>query len=151
MEKFFQYAVGLTSDRLSEKPIFVVPDMHVPHRHGCLTAWLYLILIAGVVGVGGLAFASQISHRPGYHPPSPVIVALVVGCLVVSMACAGGMFLLKRWGFYGYVAANAALSGLNFAAGIDLGHSLVPLIWVACLIGVMQIGGRYKAWNRLRW
>ncbi len=124
--------------------------MHIPQRHGCLTAWLYLIILGGTFGLLGLLLLSNAPHRPGYHPPSPLIMGIVVACMVASMACAGLLFLLKRWGFYGYIVANLVLCGANFAAGIDVVRALAPLVWVGCLIGVMQIGGRYKAWNRLR-
>ena len=37
--------------------------------------------------------------RPGYHPPTPLTVGTIVGDLLVSMACAGGLLLLKRRAF----------------------------------------------------
>ena len=132
------------------EPEPATPTMYIPRRHGCLTAWLYLIIIVGVLALGAALLASQIPHRPGYHPPSTLTVALIAGCRIANMVCAGGLFLLKRWGFYGYAAANLALVWINLAAGFEVGRSLVPLIWVASLAGVMQIGGRHKAWGRLR-
>ena len=127
------------------------PNMHVPNRHGCLTAWLYLIIVGGTFGLCTLLLASKMEYRPGYHPPTPLVLGTIVGCLLVSMACAGGLLLLKRWAFYGYILANLVLCGVNLAAGIDAARALVPLFWVACLIGVMQIGSpREKAWRRLR-
>lgn len=125
--------------------------MNTPQRHGCLTAWLYLMLIGGTFGLIGLMFLSQgTPPRPGYHPPSSLDLSLIAACTVVGMICAGGLFFLKRWGFYVYLVSSFALVWINFKARMDAGHALVPLISVLFLIGVMQIGGRYKAWGRLR-
>lgn len=123
--------------------------MDVPRKHGCLVAWLYLIIIGGTFGLITLLFLSDAPHRPSYHPPSAQLLWGAAACMLISMVCAGGLFLLKRWAFYGYVLAQMVLFGLNCAVGFDA-RSLSPLFQIAILIGVMQLGGRYKAWDRLR-
>jgi hypothetical protein len=118
-------------------------------RHGCLTAWLVLVIIANAlvallyVAGGGVVAASLPSSR-GWLVPVLAVLALA------NVAFAIALFLWKRWGFYGFVASSLVGLVVNIAAGINPAQAVFGLVGVAILYGVLQIGNAgNKGWPQL--
>lgn len=117
-------------------------------RHGCLTAWLVLVIIANAlvallyVAGGGVVAASLPSAR-GWLVPVLAVLALA------NVAFAIALFLWKRWGFYGFVASSLVGLVVNLAAGINPAQAVFGLVGVAILYGVLQIGSANKGWPQL--
>ena len=117
-------------------------------RHGCLTAWLILIIV--VNGLSAVSMPSMITMVKQYVPNMPdwiVWPSVLLALLNVVFAIA--LFKWKRWGFYGCLLSTLAAIGMNVAAGLGIGRSLIGLVGVAILYGVLQIGGPQSAWNQL--
>lgn len=117
-------------------------------RHGCLTAWLVLVIVVNaLVGLvylfGSSAVASTLPSSRGWTIPVLAILA------AANVACAVALFLWKRWGFYGVVAISVVAFAINLALGINVVQAAFGLVGVAVLYGVLQIGDANKGWPQL--
>jgi hypothetical protein len=117
-------------------------------RHGCLTAWLVLVIVSNSVVtliylLGSSSIARTIPTTRGWLIP----VLGVLGAANVAFAIA--LFLWKRWGFYGFVATSAIAFAINLAIGINVVQAVFGLAGVAILYAVLQIGNENKGWPQL--
>lgn len=117
-------------------------------RHGCLTAWLILMVVANA-GVSIIYFFTSSSLRatlpnaPGWLFPVLGVVALVnVGATVA-------LFMWKKIGFWIFCGSALLAVVLNLIGGLGIAASLGGLIGVAILYGVLQIGDTNKGWPQL--
>jgi len=120
-------------------------------RHGCLTTWLLLIIVGGVLGFilywpGGKAARRDPSWA------NPLRDALHVANAIFAIA----LWRWKKWGFYGFVAT--ALAGLVINLSVYLpAHryrsALVGVVGavaaISILYWVLQMGNEKKAWTQL--
>jgi len=118
-------------------------------RHGCLTAWLILMLIANSATAllylfSGAAIASKLPHIP----PSWLFPLLIVFALF-NVVCAIALFQWKKWGFWGFLLTSVVAVFANLSAGLGIGLALLGLIGIAILYGVLQIGNENKGWPQL--
>jgi len=117
-------------------------------RHGCLTAWLVLVvavnsLVALIYLFGSSAVASTLPASRTWL--IPVLAVLSVANVVFAIA----LFMWKRWGFYGFVATSAVAFVINLVIGLNVLQALFGLVGVAILYGVLQIGHENKGWPQL--
>lgn len=116
-------------------------------RHGCLTAYLgFMILVNSAMALvyilagGSIASAGDL---PGWALP-------VLGLFgVVNVACAVGLFMWKKWGFFGFCASAGIVFVINILIGLPMSNSIMGLVGIGVLYGVLQIGGEKKGWNQL--
>jgi hypothetical protein len=122
--------------------------MQMKQRHGCLTAWLVLIIVANaLVGVAYLATAGTLT-RTGTVPGWAIPVLILLSLANVGLAIA--LFMWKRWGFYGFVATSLIALVVNLAIGLSVAQAVFGLVGVAVLYGVLQIGNvSNKGWPQL--
>lgn len=122
--------------------------MDKPKRHGCLTAFLIVMIVANVLTALIYLFASDTVRQTYPDAPAWIFVLLaVMGLLNVAFAVA--LFQWKRWGFYGFVATAAVAFVVNLYIGLGIGQALFGLAGVAILYAVLQIGDDRKAWPHL--
>jgi len=118
------------------------------NRHGCLTAFLVLIVIANSASALGYFLAGDVIQRS--VPGIPGWLILVLGGLsLFNLVCAMALFYWRRWGFWGFVVSSAIALGINLYFGIGLVRSLSGLLGLAILYAVLQIGGENKGWSQL--
>lgn len=122
--------------------------MQMKQRHGCLTAWLVLIIVANaLVGVVYIATAGTMTSTgavPGWAIPILILLSLVNVGLAISL------FMWKRWGFYGFIVTSLIALVVNLAIGLSIAQALFGLVGVAVLYGVLQIGNESsKGWPQL--
>jgi hypothetical protein len=115
-------------------------------RHGCLTAWLILIIVVAIIStvryLAGAIFWGSFGNLPGW-----VIPVSVIG-VVFTVVCAGALFKWKKWGFWGYCAISVVAFIINISFGLGV-TSFAGLVGVAILYGVLNIGGENKGWSQL--
>jgi len=92
-------------------------------RHGCLTAWLILMIIANSLTslmylFGSGAIRQQFPDAPGWAFP----VLAVLG--IVNLVFAIALFSWKKWGFFGFAATSVAASIVNLAVGLNITQAL---------------------------
>jgi hypothetical protein len=111
-------------------------------RHGCLTTWLILIILGAVastiivlVGAAAVGLSTW------------VIIVEIVVC-VIEIVCAIALFGWKKWGFYGFCVAAVIMIILNIIAKSWFSVAS-PIISIALLYAVLQIGKDNKGWPQL--
>ena len=117
-------------------------------RHGCLTAWLILMIIANSITAvvylfGSGAIRQQFSSAPGWA--FPVLAFLGIANVVCSIA----LFQWKKWGFFVFIVTTAAAFVVNLMVGVKLVLVLLGLVGLGVLYGVLQIGKEKKGWTQL--
>jgi bacteriorhodopsin len=113
-------------------------------RHGCLTAWLILIIIINVALT--VITIVQVTSNPGKYY-AWVMPAQIIFC-VWSLVCVTALFMWKKWGFYGFFAGAFAVMILYLVTG-NYVYVLTPFVSVLCLFGVLNIGGDKRGWPQM--
>ena len=120
-------------------------------RHGCLTAYLVVILI---MNVGTLAFymvgKNALQSADTGVPPIPdwafiTLVALGIGNII----CIGALFRWKIWGFWGIACLAVGALLVNLQLGFSLTEVVSGLSGVVILYFVLNIGRDNKGWPQL--
>ena len=117
-------------------------------RHGCLTAWLILMIIANSLTALIYLFASGLIMRNLPHAPAwtaPMLAVIGMANVVFSIA----LFQWKRWGFFGFLATGILTFVINLMIGLGIVQSVLGLLGIVLLYAVLQIGGEKKGWTQL--
>ena len=126
------------------------PDDGKKHRHGCVTAWLILMLVANSITALFYLFGSEwlASKLPGDQPPG--MFMLLAGIGVVNVILSFMLWNWKKWGFYGFAISGVVTVFINISLELGVGQSLFGLIGIGILYGILQIKERGKtAWENL--
>ncbi len=130
---------------MSNEPL---PNKPAPRqeRLGCLTLWLWLIIILNIVGAALTALAPSlidIPALPGWYLP----VSLVATVLVVISAAA--LLRWKVWGFWGLVTMEGISVLISIAESGNYLSIFGAILGVGILVVLLNMGGEKKAWNQL--
>jgi hypothetical protein len=68
---------------------------------------------------------------------------------VFIIICAVGLFMWKKWGFWGFCAAAVIGIIINISSGGPIYAIISPIISVLVLFGVLNIGKENKGWPQL--
>jgi hypothetical protein len=134
-----------------------------------------LLLILAVMTVlmslftigGGLFFSEDFSGWGEGMPKSPAwVTTLTIVSALVKLGGAAGLLLMRRWGFYAYLAGELMALSLNLKTGFDLmrwsaeargsGMAINPELFAVILVGLMivfsviWVGGFATYLERLR-
>jgi hypothetical protein len=117
-------------------------------RHGCLTAYLILIIAGSSLAMFLIPFAATASD-PSIKLPVWMIV-LEVFFALFNIVCAFALLGWKKWGFWGLCFSNAA----GFVVSIIMGELLVValtniLVSTGILLWMLHIGDENKGWPQL--
>ena len=116
-------------------------------RHGCLTAYLVLAIIANSATALLYLFGAAAIKRTSPNIPDwafPVLIVLVL----FNLACAIALLRWKKW-VSGLVASAAVTLGVNLTIGLGLSSAVVGVLGVILLYGVLHIGKDNKGWPQL--
>jgi len=118
------------------------------NRHGCLTAWLVLMIVANSAAalmylLGSEAIRDKLPNMPGWTFPVLIVLSLF------NLVCAIALFQWKKWGFWGICASGVVALVVNLSAGLGIGSTLAGLLGVLLLYGVLHIGKENKGWPQL--
>jgi len=120
------------------------PPLSQKSRHGCLTTWLILIIIANITNM--IISSVTISANPGDYYQWALPAQIVLG--IWAVICALALFRWKKWGFYGFLSAAVVLLILNLISQNYL-YSFTPFISVIILYAVLNIGKDNKGWPQM--
>jgi len=128
-------------------------------RHGCVTSWLTLMIIANSLIAMSYLFASGTITKS--LPNAPVWVFRVSGVVALAnVVFAVALFRWRKWGFWGFVAVTVLALLLNLIAIFSPNQSpnrtfgglfviLSAPLGVAILYGVLQIGRENNGWRQM--
>jgi len=117
-------------------------------RHGCLTAYLVLILLVFVsVIVYYTADANILKttlRLPGWTIPAELVLS------TLEIICVIALLMWKKWGFWGYCGLAAAVLIVNIISGANIYLSVTGLTGIAITYGMLNIGDKSdKGWPQL--
>ena len=122
-------------------------------RHGCLTAWLMVLIILGAFSLLGTALMYLIDPQAIREalPGAPAWTFPATGVInLLGVVFAIALFAWKKWAFWGYAVSSIALIIVNVLMGVPLWQSLSSLTGIVVLYAVLQIGGKEKkGWLQL--
>lgn len=133
---------------MSEETVAQPEPVRAKSRHGCLTAWLVLMLVANSASALMYIFGAENIRRNMPAVPQWAFPVLIVFSLF-NLACAIALFRWKKWGFWGFCASGIIALVINLYIGINPVTALSGLIGLALLFGVLQIGKENKGWPQL--
>ena len=115
-------------------------------RHGCLTAFLVIMIIANATTallylLRGSTIRQNMADLPNWALP----VLAVLG--IFNIVCAVALFQWKKWAFWGFVASAAIAFAINLQIGLGVGQSVLGLVGIAVLYSVLQM--RKRGWAQL--
>ena len=121
-------------------------------RHGCLTAWLVLTLIANAITAFSYAALTLLrpsaAHSAQPHSPTWARFVLMAGC-IANIVFAVALFRWKRWGFLGFLVTTILALAINLSIGIKPAFVIIGASGIIILYGVLQIGDDKKGWDQL--
>jgi hypothetical protein len=118
-------------------------------RHGCLAAWLVLMIIANsltalVYLIAGGKIKSILPNAPTWA------LATLVVTSVCNVVFAVALFQWKKWGFFGFVGTTGIVFVVNLLVfHVHAGFALLGLLGVAILFVTLQVGEEKKGWTQL--
>lgn len=118
-------------------------------RHGCLTAYLVVMIIVNAAVAAMYLFASEAISAGLPGMPSWTFPVLILMSLL-NVVFAVFLFQWKKWAFWGFVGTSVIALFVNLAIGLSISQSVGGLIGIAVLYAVLQIGDEStKGWNQL--
>ena len=137
---------------LPQEP-FLEVDLGGPHdarktRHGCVTAWLVLMIVANSL-TAVVNLASEEAIRKTLPDMPSWALPVLASCAALNVVFAIALFAWKKWGFYGFVGTSIVALIVNLRSGVGIIPALFGLLGVVILYAVLQIGGARKAWPQL--
>ena len=121
---------------------------HVKERHGCLTGYLVVAMIANSATALFYLLGREAVKRSSPNIPDLAVLVLIIACLF-NLACAIALFRWKKWGFWGLVVSAAVILGVNLTIGLGLSSAVVGVLGVILLYGVLHIGKANKGLPQL--
>lgn len=117
-----------------------------PQRHGCVTAWLMLMLLLNSLTAIAYLFIPRLTHNMSYNA---VNALAIIG--IVNVIC---VILLLRWkkiGFYGFAITSIITIIINLNIGISPIRASLGLAGFLVLYGILQIKqDGISAWSYLK-
>jgi len=123
---------------------------NVKQRHGCVTAWLVLMIILNSISALMYLFAGDMVAKniPGDISGSMLLPLGFLGLLNVIFSIM--LFKWNKIGFWGFVLTSVGAFIINLSIGLGVGQSILGLVGIAVLYGVLQIKkGNVAAWTNL--
>ena len=108
-------------------------------RHGCVTAWLIIMIIVNSLTAIIYLFASELIAKklPGDVSTPMIILLGILGLINVGFSIL--LFQWKKIGFWGFTITSIGVLIINLSIGLGIGQSLFGLVGIAFLYGVLQI------------
>ena len=120
------------------------------NRHGCLTAWLILMIVANAATAVSTPLMYDAIKRTAPNA-SPATVAVITIAGVANILFAIALFRWKKWGFFGFVASSIVALATHVFIGLGIAQSLFGLVGIVILYWVLNMGeGNSRAWTRLQ-
>lgn len=126
------------------------PKFESKERHGCVTAWLVMMIVVNSITSCIYFFAGDkfTQHSPVKISSGMLIMIGILGVANVIFS----IFLLKwrKLGFFGFVVTSLAALIINISLGLGPLSAIFGLLGVVLLYGILQIKqGNRSTWEQL--
>ncbi|RPF88266.1 MAG: hypothetical protein CBB78_008445 [Roseibacillus sp. TMED18] len=120
-------------------------------RHGCLTAYLVVMLIANFGVLVSYLFIKNVPQGSAVDvPPIPdwaFVTLLTLGA--GNIICVVALFRWKIWGFWGFAGLALVTLLVNLQLGFSFAEVVGDLTAIVFLYLVLNIGRDNKGWPQL--
>ena len=119
-------------------------------RHGCVSAWLILMMIGGVITAVMYLFTSDLitDALPVAIPQGMLIVLGLLGLLNIVFAVM--LWQWKKIGFFGFAGITAVSLVINLYLSLGLTSVIGGVLGLVLLYGILQITKNgTSAWEQL--
>lgn len=126
-------------------------ENHHKQRHGCVTAWLILMIIVFSVSSFSYLFLNELMSAALPKPVPKIVFTMLIIISLLNIIFAMALLLWKKWAFWGFAVTSLTTMCINLYAGFGIAQSLLGLVGFAILYGILQIrekNGR-SAWENL--
>ena len=119
-------------------------------RHGCLTAWLVLMMLVYTANMAYSVVLSFIVMTPMQMIIPKWIFFLLAAICILNVVFAIFIFRWKKWAFWGFLVTSLITMGINIYTGNGILSSLVGLFGVGILFALLQLRENgTSAWENL--
>ena len=120
-------------------------------RHGCVNAWLILMIIGNSATAILYLFTSEMTAKILPGDVSSIIIIILgilgIGNVIFSIL----LFQWKIWGFWGLTITSIVTLFINLTIGSDTEQSLFGLLGIVILIGVLLLKkDNVTTWENLK-
>jgi hypothetical protein len=119
-------------------------------RHGCVTAWLIMMIIFNSLTAALYLFANEmfVENLPNNPPASMFYLLGVIGFANVFFAIQ--MMQWKKYAFWGFAITAFGTFSINLSIGLNILQALGGLVGIVILYAVFQIKrDNISAWENL--
>jgi hypothetical protein len=117
-------------------------------RHGCLTAWLILMIVLN--SATALFYLLGTETMQQAFPTAPRALFFLLALLgVFNLVCAIALFRWKKWGFWAFCGSSVLALLVNLSLGLGIRSTVLGLLGFIILYGVLHIGKENKGWPQL--
>jgi hypothetical protein len=122
----------------------------VKQRHGCVTAWLILMIILNsLTAIIYLFLGEEVANRLPMGVSDSMLILLGMGG-VANVLFSIQLLHWKKLGFWGFTLTAFFVLGINISIGLGIGQSVLGLLGIAVLYGVLQIKkDNISTWSHL--
>lgn len=121
--------------------------METKKRHGCVTAWLILMIVLNALTAVTWFFFNDVFREQigeGVNKNTMLVLGLIG---LLNLVFAIMLFRWKKWAFWGFLITSLIAFGINLSLGLGIGQSAMGLLGIIVLYAVFQI----KADGRTAW
>lgn len=119
-------------------------------RHGCVTAWLIMMIAMGGLTMAAYLFASESVVENFPSEISKTMLYLLGFMALLNVIFCILLFHWKKIGFWGIVGTSICVLTINLTIGINPIQAFLGLVGVILLFGVLQFKSNdVSAWDNL--
>ena len=124
--------------------------MEPKQRHGCVTAWLILMIIVNSFTAIIYLFASDFIIENTPTPPSENMMLILGTIGIGNLTFSVYLLKWKNWAFWGFAGTSILTFTLNISNGLGVGSSALGLLCVVIIYAILQIKKENTtAWSNL--
>lgn len=113
-------------------------------RHGCLTAWLIMLVVANPLSILlVLLFPDLDNTMPGWYLPLMIAISLI------NLAAALLLLNWRKVGFWLFCGTAIVNLVVNILIDVSALNIILQLLSVPLLFGLLYLGTTEKAWPQL--
>jgi hypothetical protein len=125
-------------------------DTTPKQRHGCLTAWLIMMMIGNAfVSLGLLVLDPKLlQEQDPTMTKERMLLLAILGTINFSFAI--GLWFWKKWAFYGFALSGFLMFITNINMGVDALSAALGLVGIFLLYSILQMKqGETSGWENL--
>lgn len=129
-------------------PKIITREQKKEPSYWLIKTYVYLLMTINAIAIL-LAVSGLVMFKKDHAIPADyLLISIVISGLYIAFLW--GITQWKKWGFWGYCVTSIFSIIVSIGFGMPIHKSLaIGILSILILYGVLQIGGKKKAWKRL--